>query len=88
MAVVGLIVSILAFVVSFFPPSSLPGGSSDTTYVSLLVVSFIIIFALPLLFMRALIEGNKANVSMIHIKSHNAPKGHFLSILVLVQRII
>ncbi|EGT3586247.1 glutamate:gamma-aminobutyrate antiporter [Proteus mirabilis] len=76
-AVVGLIVSILAFVVSFFPPSSLPGGSSDTTYVSLLVVSFIIIFALPFIIYACSRKGNKVNVSMIHIKSHNAPKGHF-----------
>ncbi|HBI3648197.1 TPA: glutamate:gamma-aminobutyrate antiporter, partial [Proteus mirabilis] len=54
-----------------------PGGSSDTTYVSLLVVSFIIIFALPFIIYACSRKGNKTNVSMIHIKSHNAPKGHF-----------
>ncbi|HHR6162235.1 TPA: amino acid permease [Providencia alcalifaciens] len=77
-AVVGLVISILAFVVSFFPPSSLPGGADDTTYVTLLAVSFVIIFLLPfVIYAFHNKAGKSTNVSMVHIKTHNAPANHF-----------
>ncbi|MCL0011662.1 MULTISPECIES: glutamate:gamma-aminobutyrate antiporter [Providencia] len=77
-ALVGLIVSILAFVISFFPPSSLPNGASNTTYVTLLAVSFVIIFLLPfVIYAFHNKQGKKTNVSMVHIKTHNAPANHF-----------
>jgi len=77
-AFVGLVISILAFVVSFFPPSSLPGGADDTTYVTLLAVSFVIIFLLPfVIYAFHNKAGKSTNVSMVHIKTHNAPTNHF-----------
>ena len=77
-ATVGLIVSILAFFVSFFPPSSLPGGADATTYVTLLGVSFVIIFLLPfIIYAFHNKAGKSTNVSMVHIKAHNAPVNHF-----------
>lgn len=77
-ALAGLILSILAFVVSFFPPSSLPTPGSETTYVTLLVVSFLVIFALPfIIYMCHSKAGKTTNVTRVHIKTHNAPAGHF-----------
>ncbi|MBI6215668.1 glutamate:gamma-aminobutyrate antiporter [Proteus vulgaris] len=78
-AMAGLLLSIIAFVVSFFPPSSLPNASSDKTYVTLLIVGFFVIFALPFIVYACRSKQGKtlSNVSLIHIKSHNAPTGHF-----------
>ncbi|OTG86114.1 glutamate:gamma-aminobutyrate antiporter [Acinetobacter sp. ANC 4558] len=74
----GLIISIIAFVVSFFPPSSLPGGAHSETYVTLLVGSFVIIFLLPFIIYAVHNKhGQKGNASLVHIKMHNAPEGHF-----------
>ncbi|MBS0848686.1 glutamate:gamma-aminobutyrate antiporter [Citrobacter sp. JGM124] len=74
----GLIVSILAFVVSFFPPSSLPGGSGADTYVTLLGVCFVVIFLVPFV-IYALHDkrGKETGITMVHIKTHNAPANHF-----------
>lgn len=46
-ALIGLVISILAFIVSFFPPSGLPGEEGNEIYVSLLTGSFIVVFLLP-----------------------------------------
>ncbi len=46
-ASIGFIVSVLAFVVSFFPPSSLPGSEGNEIYVISLVISFLIVLAIP-----------------------------------------
>lgn len=76
-AVVGLTISILAFLVSFVPPSSLPGGEETEIYVGLLVVSFIIVFLLPfLVYAMHSKKGKTTNHELVHIKSHNAPKHH------------
>lgn len=75
MAVVGLTISILAFLVSFVPPSSLPGGEETEIYVGLLVVSFIIVFLLPfLVYAMHSKKGKTTNHELVHIKSHNAPQ--------------
>jgi glutamate:GABA antiporter len=74
----GLIISILAFIISFFPPSSLPNIRADETYVTLLVTCFIIIFLLPfIIYALHNKKGKKVNATLQHIKIHNAPKGHF-----------
>lgn len=75
---VGFIVSLLAFIISFFPPSGLPGGESNEAYVMLLVVSFVIVVSIPFI-IYALHDkrGKKMNAKLVHIKSHNAPAGHF-----------
>lgn len=77
-AVVGFIVSALAFIVSFFPPSSLPGGEATDTYVALLVVSFLVVLSLPFIIYAIHDKrGKQTNATLVHIKSHNAPEGHF-----------
>ncbi|EMJ9775549.1 TPA: glutamate:gamma-aminobutyrate antiporter [Morganella morganii] len=74
----GFILSVLAFVVSFFPPSSLPDGAGSESYVMLLGISFVVIFLLPfIIYAFHNKQGKKTGVSMIHIKTHNAPAGHF-----------
>ncbi|RUT64818.1 glutamate:gamma-aminobutyrate antiporter (plasmid) [Morganella morganii] len=74
----GFILSVLAFVVSFFPPSSLPGGASNESYVMLLGISFVVIFLVPfVIYVFHNKQGKKTGISMIHIKTHNAPAGHF-----------
>ncbi|EPV3838930.1 glutamate:gamma-aminobutyrate antiporter [Morganella morganii] len=77
-AFAGLIISVFAFAVSFFPPSSLPAGASADTYVALLGVSFVVIFLLPFI-IYALHDkkGKETDVTMVHIKTHNAPANHF-----------
>lgn len=77
-AFAGLIISILAFVVSFFPPSSLPSGGSNETYVTLLAVSFVVIFLVPfVIYAFHDKRGKTTSVSLVHIKTHNAPVNHF-----------
>lgn len=74
----GFILSVLAFVVSFFPPSSLPGDAGSESYVMLLGISFVVIFLLPfIIYAFHNKQGKKTGISMIHIKTHNAPAGHF-----------
>ncbi len=74
----GFIISLLAFVISFVPPSGLPGGESNEIYVGLLVVSFLIVLVIPFI-VYALHDkrGKTVEADMVHIKSHNAPWGHF-----------
>ncbi len=45
-AIVGLLTSIMAFIVSFLPPDNIQGDSTYM-YVELLVVSFLVVLALP-----------------------------------------
>ena len=74
----GFIISVLAFIISFFPPSSLPGVSADESYVTLLVVSFLIVAALPFIIYAIHDKrGKKTSVTLVPITSQNAPKGHF-----------
>ncbi len=77
-ALAGLSISVLAFVISFFPPSGLPGAHGDRTYVSILIISFLIIFALPFLIYALHDKRSKGAVAdMVPIRLHNAPEGHF-----------
>ena len=74
----GFIISVLAFIISFFPPSSLPGVSADESYVTLLVVSFLIVSLLPFIIYAIHDKrGKKTSVTLVPITSQNAPKGHF-----------
>ena len=70
----GFLVSLLAFVVSFFPPSGLPGGESADIYVGLLMVSFLVVVMIP--FLVYALQGNRPG-RLVHINHHNAPVGHF-----------
>lgn len=78
LASVGFLVSVFAFVISFFPPSSLPNIQTDETYVTLLTVSFLIVFSIPfIVYALHSKAGKKVDHDLVHIKSDNAPEGHF-----------
>ncbi|MGE4372290.1 MAG: glutamate:gamma-aminobutyrate antiporter [Xanthobacter sp.] len=78
-AVVGFIISLIAFVISFYPPSGLPGSTGDEAYVMLLVVSFLIVLVIPFIIYAVHDKrGKKTEADLVHIKTHNAPEGHFV----------
>lgn len=70
----GFLVSVLAFVVSFFPPSGLPGGEGTDIYVGLLLVSFLVVVTIPFIVYE--FHGNRP-ARRVAIEHHNAPDGHF-----------
>lgn len=75
---VGFAVSLMAFFVSFYPPSSIGGQSPDETYVMLLVISFIVVVSIPFIIYAFHDKRDKATgMKLVHIKLHNAPDGHF-----------
>lgn len=77
-AVTGFVISCLAFVISFFPPSGLPGAGSNTTYVALLGIGFLIVVSIPFVVYALHIKhGKQLKATFIHIKPDNAPAGHF-----------
>lgn len=77
-AVVGFLVSLLAFFVSFYPPTSIGGESADETYVTLLVISFLVVLVIPFIVYAVHDKrGKSTGMKMVHIKLHNAPDGHF-----------
>ncbi len=77
-ALSGLILSLLAFLVSFVPPSSLPGGESHSFYVELLAVCFVIVVAIPfVLYAIHQKHGKTMDVDLVPIKTHNSPQGHY-----------
>lgn len=59
-AIVGLLTSIMAFIVSFLPPDNIRGDSTDM-YVELLVVSFLVVLALPFILYAVHDRKGKAN---------------------------
>lgn len=74
----GLIVSLFAFGISFFPPSGLVGHDANEKYVILLIISFLVVLAIPFLVYAFHEKHTKTPLAhMVPIKSHNAPKSHF-----------
>lgn len=65
----------MAFIVSFLPPDNIQGDSTDM-YVELLVVSFLVVLALPFILYAVHDRKGKANtgVTLEPINSKNAPK--------------
>lgn len=77
-AIVGLLTSAVAFVVSFFPPSGLPGGEANEIYASLLVISFLIVLALPFVIYALHDKRAKApQLALEPVTVDSAPEGHF-----------
>jgi glutamate:gamma-aminobutyrate antiporter len=76
-ALIGLVISILAFFVSFVPPSSLPGREATDIYVGLLVVSYIVILVLPFI-VYALHNktGKTINAELQHMTADTRPAHH------------
>lgn len=74
----GLVISLLALVVSFFPPSGLPGTHGDEVYFSILIVSFVVVAAIPFLVYACHNKSTKKLAwKAVPIGLHNAPDGHF-----------
>lgn len=77
-AVVGLITSALAFVVSFFPPTGLPGAEANERYSGLLVVCFLVVLSIPFIIYALHNKRLKAsNLTLKPITVESAPAGHF-----------
>lgn len=77
-AMVGLVTSALAFVVSFFPPAGLPGAEANEVYVCLLVISFLIVLVIP--FIIYALRDKRAietNLALKTISVESAQEGHF-----------
>lgn len=73
----GLVISLLAFLVSFVPPSSLPGGESNEIYLELLITCFVVVFLIPfIVYALHNKSGKTATATLVPIKLHNAPQGH------------
>lgn len=77
-ALSGLIVSLFAFVISFVPPSGLPGADGEDVYVISLLISFVVVVAIPFI-LYAIHDktANKTNVQLEHIKHHSISIDHF-----------
>ena len=74
----GLVISLLAFVVSFIPPDSLPGAHEHEVYTGLLIVCFLVVFILPFnIYLFRDKSGKHSNLEMVKVSVHNAPHGHF-----------
>lgn len=77
-AAIGFIVSMMAFFISFYPPTSIGGETADDTYVILLVVSFLVVLVIPfIVYAFHNKHGKETNTTLVPINSDNAPKGHF-----------
>lgn len=77
-AVIGLVTSVMAFIVSFFPPTGLPGADGNEIYASLLVVCFLIVLAIPFTIYALHNRHAKAtNLTLEPVTAKSAPEGHF-----------
>lgn len=77
-AIVGLIASMLAFVVSFFPPTGLPGEEANEIYSVLLVVCFLVVLSIPFIIYALHDKRQKAaQIVLEPITQDSAPDGHF-----------
>lgn len=77
-AAVGLIVSIMSFIISFFPPSNIPGGHTGE-YETILTVGYLIVLILPFIIYEFRDKKNAVEtIANEHITTENAPDGHFM----------
>lgn len=75
---VGLLTSVVAFVVSFIPPTGLPGGDANEVYAGLLVACFLVVLAIPFIIYSLNDKRAKAtNLTLVPVTSESAPEGHF-----------
>ena len=72
---IGLIVSIIAFIISFFPPSNL--GANTGEYETILSVGFIVVLVLPFIIYEFRDKKNANDVEPVRITAENAPEHHF-----------
>lgn len=74
---VGLIVSILAFIISFFPPSNL--GATTGEYETILTVGFLVVLILPFIIYEFRNKKNATDIEPVRITTENAPEHHFFT---------
>lgn len=75
----GLIISILAFLISFVAPTGLPGGESAEMYTMTLVVAFLVVLAIPFIVYAVHNKKlNKPNFHLVPMHTGNAPDGHYI----------
>nr|AFK90263.1 putative glutamate/gamma-aminobutyrate antiporter [Salmonella enterica subsp. indica] len=76
-ATVGLLTSIIAFVISFLPPATIQGDSTEQ-YVELLATGFFVVFALPFIVYTLRDKRSVETIGrLVPINTNNAPEGHF-----------
>lgn len=75
-ATFGLLTSIFAFVISFFPPSGIPGGHTGE-YETILAVGFIIVSILPFIIYEFRDKKNAVVVPPINIPVEHTPDYYF-----------
>lgn len=66
-AVCGFLVTLFAFIISFFPTTSLPASSAGT-YMTILITCFIIVVIIPFIIYHAT---RKYHTGLLDEKSHN-----------------
>ncbi|MBC2855570.1 glutamate:gamma-aminobutyrate antiporter [Cetobacterium sp. 2A] len=77
-AAIGLIVSIFAFIISFFPPSNIPGGNTGE-YETILTVGFLVVAVLPFIIYELRDKKNATGIEPVRITTENAPENHFFT---------
>lgn len=76
-AAFGLLTSIVAFIISFFPPSNIPGGHTGE-YETILTVGYLVVLVLPFIIYEFRDRKNSTNLKNEPITTENAPEGHFV----------
>lgn len=75
-AICGLVVSLMAFIISFFPPSGLT-AAENKLYVMLLVVVYFVMLVIPFIVYALHDKTNKPHAQIIPVTTQNAHPGHF-----------
>lgn len=73
---VGLLTSIFAFVISFFPPDNIPGGHTRE-YEIILTFGYFIVLIIPFIIYEFRDKRNAVNIEPKRITTKNAPEHHF-----------
>lgn len=77
-AACGLLTSIFAFIISFFPPSNI-AKSTTGEYETILTVGYIVVVILPFIIYEFRNKKNATPINNTPITSDNAPDGHFFT---------
>ncbi|MGL5230437.1 MAG: glutamate:gamma-aminobutyrate antiporter [Cetobacterium sp.] len=73
---IGLLTSLFAFIISFFPPDNIPGGNTGE-YETILTVGFIVVLVLPFIIYEFRDKRNAVTIDPTRITTENAPEHHF-----------
>lgn len=72
----GFLTSLFAFIISFFPPSNIPGGNTGE-YETILTIGFIVVLVLPFIIYEFRDKKNATGIEPTRITTANAPEHHF-----------